>query len=69
VKGERRRSPPRDTTRKEKPMAEETTKKKIDGSPDELVNTSKEGQGSIELTEGELGSISGGAFDAFLKID
>jgi hypothetical protein len=47
-------------------MAEETTKKKIDGSPDELVNTSKEG---IELTEGELGSISGGAVNAFLKID
>jgi hypothetical protein len=41
-------------------MAEETTKKKIAGSPDELVNASKEGQGSIELTEEELGSMSGG---------
>jgi hypothetical protein len=46
-------------------MAEETTKKKIAGSPDELVNTSKEGEGgSIELTEGELGTISGGTIKA-----
>jgi hypothetical protein len=30
-------------------MAEETTKKKIVGSPDELVDTSKEGQGSMGL--------------------
>jgi hypothetical protein len=37
------------------------------GSPDKLIETSP--KGAVELSEGELDKVSGGAVDTFLKLD